>query len=183
MSILAPTTRTPLKGTRRGLIDSRVSKHLFKKESRLVAALLRALTGDAIPWQPQGVVREFDYVSGRTDVLALTDANQLIAFEAKLQDWRRAIRQAWRNTSYVDMAYVVLPADRAHVALEYCDQFLDYGVGLCLICEDGLHVAIESPRASPVLGWLSARAREALALNGRKTSTTTRRRRLRQALA
>jgi hypothetical protein len=160
-----------------------MSKQLFKKESRLVAALLRALTGDAIPWHPKGLVREFDYVSGRTDVLALTDTNQLIAFEAKLQDWRRAIRQAWRSTSYVDMAYVVLPADRAYVAKEYCDQFLDYGVGLCLICEDGLRVAIESSRTSPVLGWLSARARDALVLNGRKTSTRTCRTRLRQALA
>jgi hypothetical protein len=160
-----------------------VVKQRFKNESRLVAALLRALKGDAIPWQPQGVLREFDYVSGRTDVLALTYANQLIAFEAKLLDWRRAIRQAWRNTSYVDLAYVVLPADRAHIAEEYCDQFLDYGVGLCLICKDGLHVAIESPRASPVLGWLSTRAREALTLNGCKTSTTARRRSLRQALA
>jgi hypothetical protein len=43
---------------------------------------------------------EFDYSRGRTDVVALRDGEHVIAFEAKLKDWRTALHQAYRNTCF-----------------------------------------------------------------------------------
>jgi hypothetical protein len=160
-----------------------MTQQRFKTEKHLVSALLKALTHETCPLATRRVVKEYDYESGRTDVLALTGSDQLVAFEAKLQDWRRAIRQAWRNTSYVDLAYVVLPADRASVAIEHIDHFVDYGVGLCFIENGSLRVAIESLRAHPVLGWLSTRAREALNTNGKRSSSRTCKARLQDPVA
>lgn len=53
---------------------------------------------------------------------------QIVAFELKLQDWRRALRQAFRYSYFANLAMVVVPpavARRAQLA-----HFRQLGVGL-----------------------------------------------------
>jgi hypothetical protein len=131
----------------------------FATEARLVEAFVAKLVGGETPWQPQGHRREFDYISGRTDVVAVLCSNEVLAFEAKLRDWRRALRQAWRNTSFANRAYVVLPRKHCTQALRHRMEFEARGVGLCAVDADSVELLIECRSSAPVLPWLQDRAR------------------------
>jgi len=61
--------------------------------------------------------------SGRTKT-------HLIAFEAKLRDWRKALAQAFRYRYYADSAVVILPSDAARAAVDNRRMFERCGVGL-----------------------------------------------------
>lgn len=143
-----------------------VRNGVFPEEKGLVASFFAFLVGNRAPWKSRSALQEFDYSSGRTDVLSLSHGDELIAFEAKLSNWRKALHQAWRNTSYVNRAYVVLPRDRAAVALLHRQEFEELGVGLCLVDEAGVEVVIESQSKKPVILWLHNKARKALVTHG-----------------
>lgn len=55
---------------------------------------------------------------------------QLYTFEAKLKDWRRALKQAFRYRYFSDKAIVVMPSENAHAAIEHLDAFRELSVGL-----------------------------------------------------
>ena len=134
----------------------------FRKESGLVRALVRSLKQPDSPVVTLRHAREFDYVSGRTDVLGLLDDDSLVAFEAKLRDWRRALHQAWRNSSFANRAYVALPVGYEWVAEKHRDDFEQLGVGLCFVSGNGIDLAIASRYSEPLMPWLHQRARDAL---------------------
>lgn len=140
---------------------------MFPTEDNLVAAFITHLASDSFPWTTCSVVREFDYVSGRTDILSLTLGNEIIAFEAKLSNWRKAIHQAWRNTSFANQVYVVLPRKHATAAIKNRAEFDARGVGLCVVDEGGVEVLIRSTINQPVMPWLNNKAMSALVFNGR----------------
>lgn len=143
-----------------------MSKGEFAQEEGLVASFLDLLLTGKTPWASLLALREFDYRSGRTDVLVLSASNELIAFEAKLTNWRKALHQAWRNSSYANRVYVVLPRARSTSALIHREDFEYLGVGLCLVEGSGVKVAIESHHKKPVILWLHNKARETLAEHG-----------------
>jgi hypothetical protein len=131
---------------------------MFDTEADLVDTFVERLALGRAPWKTQGYQREFDYVSGRTDIVAIS-GRQVLAFEAKLRDWRKALRQAWRNSSFANRVYVVLPADCARRALEHRQEFEARGVGLCAVGSDGrLIVLIAGAPCRPVLPWLREKA-------------------------
>src|SRR6266566_1179358 len=113
-----------------GATDMVLRTTLFTEEESLVTSFFGHLAGGNTPWAARGIAREFDYDSGCTDVLSLSETDDLIAFEAKLSNWRKALHQAWRNTSFVNRAYVVLPRNRATSALSHHHEFRELGVGL-----------------------------------------------------
>lgn len=141
-------------------------KGVFAEEAGLVTSFFSFLLDGRTPWTSQSAVREFDYRSGRTDVLVLSPGNELIAFEAKLSNWRKALHQAWRNLSFSNRVYVVLPRDRAMAALTHRNEFEELGVGLCLVDRSGVELVIESYHQKPVILWLHNKARETLTANG-----------------
>jgi hypothetical protein len=61
---------------------------------------------------------------------------RLLAFEAKLADWRQALKQAYRYRYYADAAIVVLPLAASRVALCNRDMFRQLGVSLWTFNED-----------------------------------------------
>ena len=138
---------------------------MFPTEGNLVDAFIFHLGAGSFPWATRAVVREFDYVSGRTDILSLTQGNEIIAFEAKLSNWRKAIHQAWRNTSFANQVYVVLPRKLAMTAIKNRAEFDERGVGLCVVDEDGVEVVIDCSHSQPVMPWLNRKAMHALVGN------------------
>jgi hypothetical protein len=64
------------------------------------------------------------------DVEAELAMGHLMAFEAKLLDWRKALNQAHRYRYYADVSIVILPAQAARPAIENRDLFQQMGVGL-----------------------------------------------------
>jgi hypothetical protein len=56
-------------------------------------------------------------------VVALTSAGRVLAFEAKLKDWREALHQAYRNSCFANGTYVVLPKSAAELAHHTAQSF------------------------------------------------------------
>ena len=48
---------------------------------------------------------EFDYRNGRVDIIGQSGRGYLLSFEAKLYDWKKALNQAYRNTSFSHYSY------------------------------------------------------------------------------
>lgn len=71
----------------------------YASEADLVQDFLELLQEGDSPWGAVETTTEWDYRTGITDVLARTPEGHLVAFEAKLTDWRRATHQAYRNTT------------------------------------------------------------------------------------
>jgi hypothetical protein len=134
---------------------------LYESEDSLVESLINRLAGLDSPWGLVKVSREFDYQGGRTDVVAVTAAGCVVAFEAKLTKWRRALDQAYRNRCFANVSFVVLPKDAARRAASFPNEFRRRGVGICYVCEDeGLVVIEQASSSDPVLPWLHTAALE-----------------------
>ena len=144
--------------------------HRYESENHLVEDLLGWLVVAGAPWDAAGVVREFSYRRGTTDVVVLTSAGEVVAIEAKLRRWRDALHQAYRNTCFAHQSYVVLPRAAARLAQCHLAEFERRGVGLCCLDALGIVVLHESRRQDPLLPWLS---REALSRADRQQRDAT----------
>jgi len=127
----------------------------FMNEKVLVDRLLSLLQSQSTFCGPVRVTPEFFYSRGRTDVVAVDQDDNLIAFEAKLIDWKTALHQAYRNTCFAHSSYVVLPKKAALAAFRYVGEFEKRGVGLCYVDESALVVLHESSHSEPIEPWLS----------------------------
>jgi len=130
----------------------------YPTERALVERFLGHLSASGTPWGPLDVAIEFFYHRGRTDVIARTKDGDVVAFEAKLKRWREALQQAYRNTCFAHLSYVLLPKSAARIAIHYEAEFVRRRVGLCFIDDGQLIVAFHPPRLEPIQPWLSAAA-------------------------
>lgn len=106
--------------------------------------------------------KEFDYRSGRTDVIILTENGDVVAFEAKLEKWRDALHQAYKNTCFAHYSYVLLPEHIALRAAQYDIEFKNRAVGLCYLSNGHLVIVQGAPKNEPLQKWLLNRAIEQL---------------------
>ena len=132
----------------------------FSTESCFVESFVGTLQAGRTAFGSVQVTTEWDHRSGFVDVLARDGAQSLVAFEAKLADWRRAFLQAYRNTAYANRAYVLLPEKIAHRALRDCEEFEFRGIGLCAFNGREVTVLIEAGEQDVLLQWLRIRAHE-----------------------
>jgi len=130
----------------------------FASEKNLVERFVDLLETNENPWGSLRIACEFNYLRGRTDVLALDAGDILIAFEAKLRDWKTALHQAYRNTCFAHRSYVLLPKDAAFTAMQSLGEFEKRGVGLCYIDGADLVVLQDSPSTPPLEPWLASEA-------------------------
>jgi hypothetical protein len=101
---------------------------------------------------------EFNYQRGKTDIIAKTEKNDIIAFEAKLNKWREALYQAYRNTCFSHYSYVLLPASVVKNALVFSSEFELRSIGICWVDNSIIHIAQDAKRNYPLQQWLSSRA-------------------------
>ena len=99
---------------------------------------------------------EFRYESGSVDVIASTEENDVISFEAKLTNWRHAVQQAYRRTSFCHFSYVVMPAPISKKILSFWYEFELRGIGLCSVTPVELFIEIPASRQVPVQPWLTS---------------------------
>lgn len=128
----------------------------FRFEKDLIRHFVNRLDTSS-PWGEIGLETEFDYRSGRADVIGLDRAGRVIAFEAKLDKWRDALHQAYRNTCFAHISYVLLPPEVAYRALERANDFIARKVGICSVGSE-VEILLEPPQVEPLQQWLSARA-------------------------
>lgn len=131
----------------------------FTSEMRLVEHFVGHLGTHDSPWGQQvSSNTEFYYQRGRTDVVSLTGGGDVVAFEAKLDRWRDALHQAYRNTCFAHFSYVLLPEHTAERAACFLGEFERRRVGLCSFGPAGIRVIYEAVRCEPLQPWLSAAA-------------------------
>ena len=132
---------------------------VYSTEKMLVDQFVRLLGSGENPWGPMPVSCEFFYARGKTDIVALADGEVLIAFEAKLKDWRCALDQAYRNTCFAHKSYVVVPKSTALTAFACIAEFKRRGVGLCYVDNTGVLTVLEEPETSiPIEPWIATQA-------------------------
>ena len=68
-----------------------------------------------------------------------------IAIEAKLKDWKRALKQAYRYKWFAEYSFVVIDEHYSKKAIENIDVFKKYNVGLASISVDGNLIRYYSP--------------------------------------
>lgn len=130
----------------------------FATEQMLIDRFVELLEANRTPWGVMRFSREFDYARGRTDIVAVANSNTLIAIEAKLKDWKRALQQAYRNTCFAHQSFVLLPKSTALIAQCFNGEFETRSVGLCYIDAAGLVVLQDSPHTLPLEPWLASQA-------------------------
>jgi len=141
------------------------TQRMYDSEEALVLAFMDGLSAghEATLSPAAGILREFNYSRGKTDVVSISLSGDVVAFEAKLTKWRVALTQAYRNTCFAHRSFVVLPAFVAERAAKHAAEFDRRGVGICAVLLDGRVVIIhDAARTDPVEPWLSVAAVEAV---------------------
>jgi hypothetical protein len=95
----------------------------FANEQTLVTSYLSRLNAERSPWGTVQFATEFYYQRGRTDIIAYTADESVIAIEAKLEDCRTALQQAFRNRCFAHRSYILLPKTAALRAHRYAGEF------------------------------------------------------------
>ena len=138
-------------GSRRRLSSARE----YADEAELVSEAVQQLgSRSSRHWGKLQLAREFFYRSGRTDIIAISSRRLVIAFEAKLADWRTALHQAHRNRCFAHESYVLLPERVALRVMNYELEFNRRRVGLCYVSGHRLVRAIQPAVHTPWQEWL-----------------------------
>jgi hypothetical protein len=80
---------------------------------------------------------------------ARRDSLLIYAFELKLRNWKRALRQAYRYRTFAQHSYVVMDADRVEPALQQLRLFRRSNIGLIAVGRGSGTVIVESRLRRP----------------------------------
>jgi hypothetical protein len=138
-------------------------KNVFNKEKDLIKTFIYHLENnqydvDFVSWS-----FEFNFSGGRTDIIAKNTERKVYAFEAKLNNLKKVINQAYRNTSFADYSFVVLPESKKNAASRLAAEFKRRKIGLVFVNEEKAWTEINASHHFPLLPWLKDKADEALA--------------------
>ncbi len=105
------------------------------------------------PWRSMSNFQhrtEVKVTSNRVDVVYFEQLNAsgigfIAAVEAKLHDWRKAIRQAHRNKLFADRVYVAMPTQYASAAIENISVFRQASIGLILVDNERSRIYYHPP--------------------------------------
>src|SRR4051812_1667211 len=120
---------------------------VYINEQAMVDEFIGCLYSAPTPWSVVRTAEQFDYRRGRTDVIAVLVDGSVVAFEAKLEKWREALHQAYRNTCFAHRSYVILPEKVAIAAARYTHDFARRNVGLCYVGDDDSVVVVQEAAA------------------------------------
>ena len=101
------------------LINSRKNSQtnrMYSSEQELVDHFISSIDHQLSPWGIAGVNTEFNYARGKTDIVIIDRNGAVIAIEAKLDKWKYAIHQAYRNLCFANQSYVLLPTESYQIA-------------------------------------------------------------------
>lgn len=126
----------------------------YRSEDFLVDDFCSVLESENSPWGGVQFIREFAYGRGRTDVVAVDHEGRVLAFEVKLERWMDAMQQAYRNTCFAHLSYVVLPQSTVKRARRRMWEFARRCVGICYVKDGAVVVSLPAGWQNPVQPWL-----------------------------
>jgi len=102
---------------------------------------------------------------------ASRSVTRILSVEAKLSNWRAALRQAYRNTLFANESYVILDRKHANGALDNSDLFRRAQVGLCIAdaLSGSVEVVLRPRRRQPRSQYFRMLATETLIAHARKS--------------
>ncbi len=127
---------------------------MYNLEKILVKDFKEHISCDNSPLEILTYATEFNYVSGKIDLLASNEKQQLIAFEAKLLKWKVALNQAYRNSSFAEYSYVVVPNNIIDRVKKFKNEFDKRGIGLISVNDEGIEIIFKSKYKKPIQPWL-----------------------------
>ena len=133
---------------------------MYSCEQELVDQFVSSIDQKLSPWEIADFSTEFDYARGRTDIVLMDKDGIVIAVEAKLEKWKYAIHQAYRNRCFANQSYVLLPSNVAKHVCQYSHELDMRGVGVCSIEGDAITIFYEAPIDEPLQPWLNEAAIE-----------------------
>jgi hypothetical protein len=135
-------------------------------ERDLVHTFMSLILERRSPFTAPRIASEFNYLNGKTDVIALGKNHRLIGFEAKMTKWKDALHQAYKNATFCHLSYVLVPAEVSTRAARARELFLQRRVGLCSLDKRGrIKIAIPAPFNRPLQPWLTKSAKEFILKN------------------
>lgn len=122
------------------------------------------------PWRTRTAVHhvtELRITDNRADIVYFQHTDEsavgvVIAVEAKLRDWRKAIRQAYRDKLFANRAYVALPECYASAAISNIAEFQRAAVGLVVLEEGNARFYHHPPASAPLSPYHSRIAKQSL---------------------
>jgi hypothetical protein len=135
---------------------------MFKEEIQLVKKFRKTLNTKSNSFDLIKTDVEFKHITGRTDVIGISESGELIAIEAKLKNWKTALHQAYKSTSFAHYSYVLLPPESIKIAIKNKDEFKKRNVGLLTIEKDEIRIVIEAEKSFPFIPRLTREATKLL---------------------
>lgn len=111
----------------------RILKDLFLEERIAVWRQLKGIVG--IP----------DFVLVDTE----PQSRMVVAVELKMNNWRRALSQAFKYRSFSHLSFVLMDADRSRPALKNLNKFSNYNIGFATLDNCGNFKIHSLPTAFP----------------------------------
>lgn len=131
---------------------------MFTLERDLVEKFITCLEEKTLDMNISNYSSEFNYLNGKTDIIAKQTNNNIVAFEAKLNNIQKVINQAYRNTAFANFSYIVLPATKKQLQLKYCKEIDKLEIGVILIDDDHAWIEKHAGFVQPILPWLAEKA-------------------------
>ncbi|RJQ58132.1 MAG: hypothetical protein C4517_15630 [Stygiobacter sp.] len=138
---------------------------MFREEYQLVEKFRKTSKSKSHSFQLKKTDVEFSHLTGRTDIIGLTDDGLLIAIEAKLKNWKSALNQAYKNTSFAHYSYVLLPPTVLKPAVQNKDEFIKRNVGLLTIEKGEIQIIFNAEINAPFIPRITNEAMELLSID------------------
>lgn len=134
--------KTFIKLHRRGKITKQYFVNEISQDRSAVRSALRWLVEKGFVTEDSGKISTVPNIRRHTTTT--------YAFEFKLDDWKRALKQAFRAKTYAKYQFVVLDADYIERAKDHVEKFEKYNVGLLSANTNGeIRVVREADREKP----------------------------------
>ena len=133
---------------------------MYQKETQLVKTIETHMQCNQTPFSELHLAFEFPHTNGRADIIGKNNKKKLFAFEAKLSNWKKALTQAYRNSSYAHYSYVILPSDQVKNVMKHKTEFIRRRVGLCSVSQNKITIKIKAKKNQPLKPWLTKNALE-----------------------
>jgi hypothetical protein len=129
---------------------------MFITEKDLVEASIPLLHDFFSLSRSSSIIAEPKGLFGIPDLL-LYD-NTIISIEYKLNNWRKALKQAYRYRSFSNESYVFLDIDYISNPIKFLDEFQKYNIGLCGVSNNLIKLYYRPDKINPYNDMLSAKA-------------------------
>ncbi len=137
---------------------------MFKSEKAMSNAFASFMEG--FIHSEYSVFSEVAFGFGIPDFVVIrqqNDISSIIAFELKIDKWKKALTQAYRYKTFANAVFVVLDDARIKSAIKHIDEFKHFNVGLASLTLNGIFKIFYVPTVQvPFSQHLTQRALSAL---------------------